>query len=314
METCCLEGLESAPPRARGCVLTIGNFDGVHIGHQRILLQCRLLARQEQAPVVAVTFDPPPQYVLRPEAAPPLLASRDENCRLLCRHGADMVLTIKTDLAFLQLTAAEFIENVLARLAPRHIVEGQDFFFGRGRIGSVETLIRMGHDRGFETHVVDSVTLMFRQGERRVSSSLIRELIADGDVEDAALCLGRPHAMRGAVVTGAAQGRLMDYPTINLDPRAGLAPGDGVYGGKATIDDRTYVAAISVGPRPTLHPQSRQRVVEAFLLDAAGDFYGRVATLTFVKRIRGQRRFESVEALKEQIGRDIEAIRQAVKP
>jgi riboflavin kinase/FMN adenylyltransferase len=308
------DDLNSLPPEVRGGVLTIGNFDGVHLGHQRILMQCRMLARRERARVVAMTFSPLPEFVLRPDEAPPLLAPPQENCRLLLSGGADHVVVVRPDRQFLELSARQFIDRViLDRFAPKHVVEGQDFFFGRGRMGNIETLqsIAAAH---FVTHVVDAVTLMFRGGQRRVSSTLIRELVRDGDVEAAADCLGRKFALSGTVVAGQARGRLLGYPTINLQPDPQVLPGDGVYAGSAVIDSRTYLAAISVGVNPTLHPGSRTRVFEAFLLDAQGDFYGSSVRLEFHRRLRDQQRFADERALVEQIARDVAAVRGPTTP
>jgi riboflavin kinase/FMN adenylyltransferase len=307
------DNLDSLPGEARGGVLTIGNFDGVHLGHQRILMQCRMLARQERLPVSVLTFDPPPDFVLRPAEAPPLLAPGLHNWSTLLRHGADHVVVIKPDQTFLDLPAKQFIEKVIVgRFAPRHVVEGQDFFFGRGRMGSISTLQAAQAASGFATHVVDSVTLMFRGGQRRVSSTLIRELVRDGDVEAAADCLGRKFELWGTVVAGEARGRLLGYPTINLEPQPQVQPGEGVYAGLARIGGDVFAAAISVGTNPTLHPDSRKRVVEAFLLDAEGDFYGKEVVIEFHRRLRDQQRFATERQLVEQIAGDVAVVREVL--
>jgi len=314
MDERCIQGLDSLPSAARGCVLTIGNFDGVHVGHQRILMHCRMLARQEQCAIAALTFDPPPEFVLHPRQSPPLIMPPCENCRLLLKAGADLVVTARTTPEFLELAPQQFIDRiVIERFAPRHIVEGQDFFFGRARMGSVETLHHAGAEGGFVTHVMEPVTLMFGQGQRRVSSTLIRELIAEGDVSAANDCLGRKFTLYGTTVAGEGQGRLLDFPTVNLDPGPQVSPGGGVYAGKARIDDKTFIAAVSVGTKPTLHPDLRKIVIEAFLLDAAGDFYGKRVELAFHARLRNQRKFAGVDDLKRQIELDVQMVREMVR-
>ena len=314
MDNCCVMGLDSLHEEAHGCVLTIGNFDSVHLGHQRILMNCRMLARQERAKVVVLTFVPLPEFVLRPHSAPPNIMPPEVNCELLLKAGADLVITEQIDAAFLAMTPEQFVDEIIMkRFAPKHIVEGQDFFFGRSRMGNIKTLDQFGMHRGFVTHVVEPVTLMFRGGQRRVSSTLIRELILAGEIDGANDCLGRKFTMHGCVVHGLGKGREIDFPTVNLDCTGQICPGDGVYAGKARIGEREYVSAISIGTRPTLRPGSRERAVEAFLIDASGDFYGSDMTLELHKRLRKQQKFANMEELKRQIADDVEQVRQMVR-
>ena len=304
-----VKGLDSIPPEARGGVLTIGNFDGVHMGHQRILLNCRALAG-EGTPVVVVTFDPLPEAVLLPPTdVPPLIYPVEQNAQLLLRHGADVVAVVRTTPELLSLTPREFVEQTIMRhLQPRHVVEGANFFFGRGRTGDVATLQQLGVEHGFDVTVVDAVVLNLPEGQRRVSSTLIRELILEGRIEDANYCLARDFTLCGQVVAGEGRGKLLDFPTANLEVSGQVTPADGVYAGRAEIDGATYIAAISIGHKPTF--TLAPRTIEAFLVDAQGDFYGRSMTLTFKHRLREQRKFEKVEALRQQIGRDVEKIRE----
>jgi riboflavin kinase/FMN adenylyltransferase len=304
-----VKGLDSIPPEARGGVLTIGNFDGVHMGHQRILLNCRAEAG-EGVPVVVVTFDPLPEAVLLPkEDVPPLIYPVDQNSQLLLRHGADVVAVATTTRELLALTPREFVEQTIVRhLQPRHVVEGANFFFGRGRTGDVTTLAQLGAEHGFDVTVVDPVVLSLPEGQRRVSSTLIRELILEGRIEDANYCLARDFTFRGQVVSGEGRGRLLEFPTANLEVFGQVVPADGVYAGRAEIDGANYIAAVSIGNKPTFAPAPR--TIEAFLIDAQGDFYGRTMALTIKHRLREQRKFDNAESLRQQIARDVEKIRK----
>ncbi|MCL2701554.1 MAG: riboflavin biosynthesis protein RibF [Phycisphaerae bacterium] len=313
--------IRSIPASLRGGVLTIGNFDGVHRGHQRILRACRVAADARRVPVVAMTFDPLPEAVLFPhEEPPPLIVPPTERYRRLLAHGTDAVIVLPVTPDLLALPAREFVDELLVKpLAPTRVVEGANFFFGRRRGGNIVTLETMGFSRGFSVDVVDSAAVTLGQGQRRISSTLIRELIRDGRVEDAAACLDGPVTLIGQVVPGQRRGRLMGFPTINLQPTAPsspsatswqgqVIPGDGVYAGHAHIAGRRHLAAVSVGPNPTFAPAAR--TVEAYLLDTQGDFYGLEVELTFRHRLRDQQRFDSAETLTSQIQRDIEAIRR----
>ena len=308
----CVEGLESLPAAARSCVLTIGNFDGVHRGHRRILATSAELGQAERAPVVAMTFEPPPDLVLRPGDAPLRVVPPEVKYRLLREAQADWVVVARADRALLGLTAAEFIEQVIVRrFAPRHVVEGANFLFGRGRTGDVDTLRAAGEAAGFAVHVAEPVRAELPEGPRAVSSTLIRGLVSAGRVADAALCLGRDYALYGRVVTGEGMGGLLGFPTANLSPGEQVCPGDGVYAGRAAVAGRTYAAAISVGTRPTFSDgRAAGRSVEAFLLNAEGDFYDEEMVLSLACRLRDQERFDSAEALKDQMERDVRRVRE----
>ncbi len=305
----CIDGLDSLPGGIAGCVLTIGNFDGVHLGHQRILATARELAGPHGLAVVAMTFEPPPDLVIRPADAPQRLAPQTEKCRQLLAAGADWVVTAAARPELFAMTPQEFIDRVVVgKFAPRHIVEGPNFFFGRGRSGDVNTLRQAGAAGGFEMHVVEPVTLDIGGARQRVSSTLVRDLVAQGSMPDARSCLGRPYTLYGPVVTGAGQGRLLDFPTANLAPGQQILPPDGVYAGQARFGEAVYTAAISIGTKPTLGPAPR--VIEAFLLDAHGNFYNKDMALGFLQRVRGQERFDSIESLRRQIAKDVQSVRE----
>jgi riboflavin kinase/FMN adenylyltransferase len=278
------------------------------VGHQKILAVARELAGSDR-PVVAMTFEPPPDLVLRPTDSPQRLSPPPHKQRLILEAGADWVVTITSDAALLGLTADEFIAQVLQdRLGPRHLVEGDNFFFGRGRAGDVEVLRQAGQRLGFEVHVVEPVTMSLGGRAERVSSTLIRRLLADGEVADAARCLSRPYTIVGAVVRGAGVGRTLDFPTANLDPGPQVVPAAGVYAGRARVAGGTSPAAVSIGTKPTFG--GAPRTIEAFLLDATGDFYGQELSLEFLTRLRGQRRFDGVGALRAQIAKDVLRVRE----
>ncbi len=311
MDKLIVTSLDAVPGWARDCVLTIGNFDGVHLGHQRILLNCRSLAAQENLPVVVITFDPLPEAILYPlQPAPRLIVPSRQNCLLLLRGGANLVAVVTTTPELLATEAHEFLEEVIfTHFVPRHIVEGTNFFFGRGRAGSVVTLENVGARKGCSVTIVEPVVVRLGDTQRRVSSTLIRELIADGKIDDANFCLGRPFALCGRVVKGEGRGRTLEFPTANLQSQGQVIPGDGVYAGKARIGERGYFAAISVG-RKTTFGRGIDRAVEAHLLDADGDFAGQDMALTFIKHLREQRTFSNPKELAAQIARDVEEVRQ----
>ena len=308
-----VRGLAELMERPAGCAATIGNFDGVHLGHQRILGRARAEADRLGSAVVAMTFEPPPARLLAPEKAPEPLMHLEQRCAALGVAGADIVLVIRTTRELLNMTPETFIRQVLIeRLGPSAVVEGDNFFFGHNRAGNVDTLRAFGAELGFAVHVVEPV-LIELEGRTRISSSLIRQLVRQGRLEDAARGLGRPYTMRGRVVPGRGEGRRMSYPTINLDCGQQLLPADGVYAGTAVLPgDRQYPAALSVGTRPTFGPLAR--AVEAHLLDYQdGSLYGAVVDVRFLHHLRTQRRFPSAEALRLQMDQDVRHVRELVK-
>lgn len=297
----------------RGAVLTVGNFDGVHLGHQRILRTARALAHVSSSSVIAMTFEPHPLTLLRPEVAPARLSPWEEKVRLLGRAGADAVVRLQTDWPLLSISAEDFVREILVkRIHPSYIVEGPDFGFGRGRTGNVETLQAMSDRGGYRVHIVEPYRLSIGDGSVVVSSTSVREALLAGDVETAALSLGRVYTLVGRVMHGEAEGRKLGYPTINLETQDQLIPGEGVYAGVSDIGGHRRVAAISVGHRPTLGGTGI--VVEAFLLGESADLYHKMVRLEFHAFIRGQKRFESRDALTAQIASDIEQVQAAITP
>ena len=305
--------LDSLPQAVKGCVLTIGNFDGVHVGHRRIIETARKLA--DGGPVVALTFDPPPDRIIRPADAPLRLTPHAVKCGLLVEAGCDYVVTATATTEMLALSPEAFAQRfIVETFAPRHMVEGPNFFFGRARSGNIETLAEIGAREGFEVHVAEPVRIELPGGEELVSSTLIRGLVGQGRVAEAATCLGRPFALCGRVVRGYGRGRQLEYPTANLRLGDQVVPADGVYAGFAEIEGKRLRAAISVGTAPTFRTDTdSRRTVEAHLLSDVGDIYDRDIAVAFLQHLREQRRYDDLGALKAQMARDVEQVRGMIK-
>ena len=304
-----IHGLPSVEPPLTQSVLTIGNFDGVHRAHQQLVAQAGLLAANTGGPVVALTFEPHPLSVLARGTPPPRLSLPSQKARWLSKAGADLVVIAQSTPDLLGLEPEAFVRDVLvARFRPTHIVEGPSFGFGRGRQGDSGLLRRLGPRYGFAVHVVGSVEVEVDAGETiLVSSSLIRRLLVEGKVHRAALCLGRPYTIEGPVVPGAQRGRDLGFPTANVAVHEQLLPGDGVYAGRARVGTHTHAAAISVGTRETFANGSR--ALEVHVLDFTGDLYGQTLGVEFLRPLRPQQKFDSADALVQQLHRDIEAVR-----
>lgn len=290
-------------------VVTVGNFDGVHRGHQSILARARELATQASARLVVVTFEPHPASVLRPGGAPPLLTDLPERLSRLEQAGVDQVLLLDPLAGVLEQSAEQFVRAVLVeRLGCRAVVEGPGFRFGRDRTGDLAVLARLGRALGFDVHEVAPCPL--RPGDVRiVCSSLIRELIAAGDLAAAKAGLGRPVRLCGQVVRGRQIGRTLGFPTANIDCRALQAPPAGVYAGRALLPDgRWALAAMNIGTRPSIAPQDPP-CCEAHLLDVEVDLYDQRLCVDIVQRLRDIERFGSVEELGLAIAADVAQVR-----
>ncbi len=276
--------------QARPRRVAVGEFDGVHLGHREVI----------RGSDTVLTFEPHPLRVVRPEAAPKLLTSLDIKAELIAELGAEEIVVIPFDQGFAQQSAHEFIDHVLVeRLGATDVAVGENFRFGHGAAGDADLLAA---DPRFQTRVVPLVEV---DGEI-VSSSHIRALVSAGEVDLANRFLGAPFKLRGTVVTGDRRGRELGFPTANIVPDEALVcPGHGIY--VARTDGSC--AAVSVGVRPTFGT-GRAVLVEAYLLDRDDDLYGRTLTIEFLSRLRGERRFESVQALTEQMQRDVERTRE----
>ena len=299
-----LSGLESFGDLPNGAALSVGNFDGVHLGHRRIIDAMRGFAPPA---VVVVTFEPHPLSVLRPELLPPRLTPPGLKHELLRNAGVTHLVELRPTPDVLNVSADDFWRMLRDRARPCHLVEGPDFTYGKGAAGNVETLRAGALDSGVDFRVVEplQVTLPGLQVVG-VSSSLIRWLIVKGRARDAAACLGRPYALRGVVVEGYRRGRTLGFPTANVDVGEQLIPADGVYASVAVVEGREYAAALSVGTAPTFTNARRQ--VEAHLLDFSGDLYGKTVDVKLVSWVRDQLKFPGVESLVERMRRDVELV------
>jgi riboflavin kinase/FMN adenylyltransferase len=289
----------------RGGAVTIGNFDGVHRGHAALLAELRRVAEAVEGPAIAVTFDPHPLQLLRPEQFLPLLTTPADRAELLTTYGADHVLLLRTTPELLRLTAEEFFTEVLVgRLAARAVVEGPNFGFGRNRQGNIDTLGDLCQQHGLTLTVATPLLL----NDVPVSSSRVRTALVQGDVRKAAELLSRPYLLRGVVGTGQRRGGTLGFPTANLEQVPTVIPGDGVYAVRALHDGRVWPAAANIGPNPTFGESARK--VEVHLIGFKGDLYGRPLAVDFVERLRDTRPFRDVSELVEQLRRDVEQARQ----
>jgi len=301
-------GLAEVPSDWGRCVATIGAFDGVHLGHQRIVGRAVEIARARDLPVVVITFNPHPDEVIRPGSHPPVLTSTRRQAELLAGLGADALFVLPFSVEFSRLSPDEFVRVVLSeRLHATAVVVGDNFRFGHKAAGDVPLLAQLGEKYDFTAEgvpllVVDGVT---------ISSTYIRERLAEGDVIAAAAALGRPHRVEGVVVRGHMRGRGLGFPTANLEtPVYTATPADGIYAGWLTslaldgAEASRWPAAISVGTNPTFG--LGERTVEAYALDRDDlDLYGAHAAIDFTARLRGTERFDSVEALVTQMHQDV---------
>ena len=290
-----------------GTALSIGNFDGVHLGHQHILHRLHDVAADLGVPAVAVTFEPHPLELLSPGTAPARLTPEPIKAWLLRRCPIDDVVVLPIDREFLSITAEAFFQQVVVeRFGATALVEGEDFRFGHGRRGDVAMLRRLGSQRGIVVEAVPHVAA----GSHVVSSSAIRELLTRGRVGEAAELLGRAHRLVGTVVRGDGRGRALGFPTANLDSVAGMCPADGVYAGRAWVDDANWPAAVSIGGKPTF---GDARVgVEAYLIGYEGELYGQRLCLELLDYLRGIETFGTGTELVHQMRHDVTRVRRIV--
>jgi riboflavin kinase/FMN adenylyltransferase len=307
----------TCPRPPGGSAVTIGAYDGVHLGHRAVIAQVRRIAGARGLRAAVVTFDRHPASVVRPESAPRLLTDLDQKLELLDETGIDDCLVVTFDEARSTESAEDFVREVLvACLDAKVVVVGEDFHFGHGRAGNVALLENMGADLGFE---VEGIELVGPDGtpspDGRVSSTAIRHALAEGDLAKANALLGRAHEVRGVVARGDERGRDLGFPTANVSvPGDVLLPADGIYAGWfVRADGSVHEAAISLGRRPQFYAEAHASLLEAHVLDFAGDLYGQRVRVRFVERLRGEARFESVDALVEQIGRDCDDVRRVLE-
>jgi len=303
--------LEDIPSRFRGGALEIGNFDGVHRGHARLVERLLAMAAKVGGPAVVFTFNPHPAQLLRPQAAHTPLAWTERNAMLLRELGVDAVVAFPTDMAFLQLDAEQFFQKVVReRLDARGMVEGANFYFGHNRSGTVSVLHEYCAKAGISLEVVDTIEI----NGQIVSSSRIRGLISSGWVDHAAELMGRPYRIRGQVVLGEMRGQRLGFPTANIERVDTLLPGEGVYAAAACWregeQEFTYPAAVSIGGNPTFDVDTFK--VEAHLIGYEGSLYDRRIELDFLARLRDCERFDSAHELITQMKLDVSTTRRIV--
>jgi len=297
-----LRSLDNLPADLRRGAVTIGNFDGVHRGHAKLVERLLAKAREVSGPAIVFTFDPHPVRLLRPESAPPPLTWTDRKAQLLDELGVTAVIAYPTNEALLQLSPEAFFQQIVQeKLAAKAMVEGPNFFFGHGRTGNIDTLSRLCASDGISLEIVQPVTI----GNEIVSSSRVRGAIQAGDVDLARQLLTRPYRVRGMVTHGAGRGAKIGFPTANLEAIDTLLPSLGVYAAQALTTAGNWPAAVNIGPNPTFGEQALK--VEVHLIGFDGALYGQPLEVEFLSRLRSIRQFESVEALKAQLARDVAA-------
>jgi riboflavin kinase / FMN adenylyltransferase len=299
-----LDWRQELPREWQNGAVAIGNFDGVHRGHQALVAETVRQARKQSGPAVVLSFDPPPVYLLKPGFSQPPLTPLEDRIGLLESSGADLVLFLRTTTDLLQLSATDFFARVVReQMLARAMVEGENFGFGRNREGNTKLLGALCRDANMTLTIVPPVLL----SDRPVSSSRVREALAAGDVRDAADQLGRPYRLRGVVGTGQQRGRTIGFPTANLTQTQSIIPADGVYGVGVSVMGGRWVGAANVGPNPTFGENARK--VEIHLLDFSGNLVGQPMAIDFFERCRDTRPFPSVAELVAQLHRDVEWVR-----
>ncbi|HEV8299182.1 MAG TPA: bifunctional riboflavin kinase/FAD synthetase [Acidimicrobiales bacterium] len=294
-----------------GTAVTIGVFDGVHVGHQYVLRELRKEAAAKGLRSAVVTFDTHPALVLRPENAPKLLNTLEQKLELLEENGVDATYVVHFDEARSRTEPDEFVREVFVEsLRARALVVGEDFHFGRGRSGNVDRLRELGDRIGFEVRGLELIRHDPHAAEP-VTSTAVRRALAGGDVAAAAAMLGRPYEVRGTVQRGDERGRTIGFPTANIPVSKQMAwPADAVYAGwYRRPDGAVHPCAINIGRRPTFYEHAQQSLLEAHLLDFEGDLYGEEARVTFIEFLRSEHRFSGIDALGAQLKKDIEHAR-----
>ncbi len=300
-----LQNLDAVTENLRGGAVAIGNFDGVHLGHARIVQRLVARAREVGGPAIVFTFDPHPVRLLRPAEAPPPLTWTDRKAELLAELGIDAMIAYPTDEALLHLAAPDFFERIVrGALDARAMVEGPNFYFGRGRSGTIDVLRELTAAAHIALEIVEPVMV---DGDI-VSSSRVRQLLSAGDIDRAVAMLTRPYRLRGMVTHGAGRGARIGFPTANLAAIDTLLPGIGVYAGRAWVAGEPWAAAINVGPNPTFGEMALK--MEVHLIDFVGQLYGQPLEVDFLSRLRDIHPFENVAALESQLQRDVAAARR----
>lgn len=310
-------GVDQVPPGFGPSAVTIGKFDGVHLGHRAVINALEDVARARDLVSAVVTFDRHPLAVLHPGSVPAALTSNRQKRELLDGTGVEATLLLTFDEQLRLLSPEQFVDRILVgALQAEVVLVGSDFRFGVRGTGTVDVLRELGRSRGFDVELIPDVLIPAFTvpgdpdgPERRVSSTWIRELLDEGKIDQATVLLGRAPSVRGVVVHGEKRGRELGYPTANIEPRSeGFVPADGVYGARVIIDGTVRAAAVSVGNNPTFDGVPEKQV-EAYVLDFDSDLYGAEITVEFVRYLRGNVRFDGMPALIAQMADDVETVR-----
>ena len=305
----------------KGCVLTIGNFDGVHIGHQEILIVAKRIAAQKALELIVMTFQPHPVTILQPKKTCEILTPLVLKKHLLAEFGADCLFVLKSSPELLSLSPHDFVQQFLVKnIQPNVVVEGENFKFGSGRRGNIHTLYNLGIEKGFEVIAIESKAAKLSIGRSViVSSTMIRNMLESGRVADAAIALARPYRLIGPVVPGRGKGKKLGFPTLNLENSQQLVPAEGVYAGTVELADsikevcgeRERIPAVFSIGRTETYGSNYPLAIEAHLLiNNAEQFTGRWMAMGFIERIRGQQKFETDKELSKQIAKDCEKAKQ----
>ena len=301
-----IDDLKDLPPGLPYPVAAIGVFDGLHLGHQAIVKRVVQRAREMNGTAVLLTFSPHPQKIISPADAPSLLQLPAQKHRLLKELGLEILVRFPFSRQVSRFSPERFVRDVLGSHGVREIHVGSNFRFGYGRAGDFQTLEVLGRKFGFDVHAIESV----RFRGQHVSSTVVRKLLSQGRVALCRRLLNRPYQILGTVVRGSGRGADLGFPTANLQPASELIPATGVYVTRATVNGAVFVGATNVGFRPTLGRSPDKPVVETYLLDADCDLYGEFMTLDFWYRLRSERRFSDLAALKRRVGWDVRRARK----
>jgi riboflavin kinase/FMN adenylyltransferase len=314
-------GLAELANIKNSCVLTIGNFDGVHLGHQEILIAAGQIAAKRQTQFVVMTFEPHPLAVLHPQKRPGILTSLALKKLLLAEFGVDCLLVLESTPELLSLSPEDFVQRFIVNdIKPGVVVEGESFNFGCGRGGGIRTMQQLGDEKGFDVFVVEAKDVKLSTGQTvKVSSTMIRNMLGTGSAADAAIALGRPYRLIGQVIQGRGKGKQLGFPTANMEPVQQLIPLEGVYAGFVQIAEseeevcaakEKVPAVFSLGRSETLGSGTLFLVEAHMLSDNVGDLYGKWLAMDFIEYIRNQQQFETEKELAEQIARDCEKAKE----
>ena len=305
----------------KGCVLSIGNFDGVHLGHQEILAAAKRIAQERAAELVAMTFEPHPVAILHPDRAPGMLTPLELKTHLLAECGVDALIVLEDNRWLLNLSPGNFASRfIVDNMQPGVVVEGDDFNFGLHRAGNIDTLRELGSQRGFEVCVIGPKEIKLSTGQTvRVSSTLIRYMLESGHVADAAAALGRPYRLIEKIIPGRGIGKKLGFPTLNMKKPTQVIPAEGVYSGFVKIGQTIEDVLASEGKIPAVYSIGQARtygeefplLIEAHLLiENVGDLIGKYMAMDFIQRLRSQHKFKTPEDLSKQIAKDCEKAKQ----